>query len=98
MNSEYIFNILLISLATASISFTISSSSFFDFVRDYFLLSYNSYSIKIGELLSCYYCLSHWVSLLLILLFGINISIIEVIVKVFVVVSIATIFSPKNFV
>lgn len=87
---EYTYNIIFISLAVYSICFTITKSSLFDFVRDYFLLSTSIFYNRIGELLSCPYCLSHWIALSAILLYGINYSITEVFLKVFVVVSLVS--------
>ena len=50
--------LIIISLAVASISFTISKSSIFKQVR--FII--NKYSSFFGELFSCPYCISHWIS------------------------------------
>ncbi len=50
--------LIIISLAVASISFTISKSSIFKPVR-LFICKHSSF---LGELFSCPYCISHWVS------------------------------------
>lgn len=54
--------ILYLSLSTSAISVTISRGSIFNRLRA------SSPGI-LGELLSCFYCLSHWVALLLVLVY-----------------------------
>jgi len=50
---------------TASVSFTISETKLFAAPRAYILKKFT----LLGELLSCGYCLGHWVALLLIILY-----------------------------
>lgn len=50
--------LIIISLAIASISFTISKSSIFRSSR-LFIYKYSNF---FGELFSCPYCISHWIS------------------------------------
>ena len=57
--------ILLLSIVTASIAFTISESYIFSGIREYIKLKNN----VLGHLFSCGYCLSHWIALLLVLIY-----------------------------
>ena len=49
--------VLLLSLVTASISFTISEAKLFKPLREWV-----QKKLPLGELLSCGYCLGHWVA------------------------------------
>lgn len=60
---DYI-NLIVISLAIASISFTISKSDIFRPIR-LFICKYSNW---LGSLISCHYCLSHWVSAIIMIL------------------------------
>jgi|ERR1700748_1513376 len=51
-------NLIIISLAIASISYTISKGEIFRSIR-LFICKHSKF---IGQLISCPYCLSHWVS------------------------------------
>lgn len=62
MNGDLIASIAGLSLATACISFSISEMKLFLPVRE----SVKRFSQPIGELLSCGYCLGHWVSAILV--------------------------------
>jgi len=55
-----LINLIIISLAVSSFSYTISQSNLFQPIRFFFLQKFNF----IGKLISCTYCLSHWISFL----------------------------------
>lgn len=57
--------IILLSMVTASISFTISESFIFKSFREYLKLNFNLF----GHLFSCGYCLGHWIAFILVLIF-----------------------------
>jgi hypothetical protein len=52
--------VVLLSLVTASVSFTISETKLFEPLRRWVK------KIHLGELLSCGYCLGHWVAFVLV--------------------------------
>lgn len=52
-------NLIIISLAIASISYTISKGGIFRPMRLYICKTESKF---LGELISCPYCVSHWVS------------------------------------
>jgi len=56
--------LLLLSLATASITMTLSKAKIFAWLREWLLV----HVPFVGKLLSCPYCTSHWVSLALMIL------------------------------
>jgi hypothetical protein len=60
---------ILLSFVTASISFTVTESFLFFKLREY--LKTKSYYL--GKLFSCGYCFSHWISLLLVLIYSFRI-------------------------
>lgn len=57
----HIIQILLISLAISSISYTISRTEIFKPLRKFICNKFN----WLGKLISCPYCLSHWVSFII---------------------------------
>lgn len=57
--------LIIISLAVASISFTISRSIIFRPIR-LFICNRSKF---LGELISCIYCLSHWISFIFMIYF-----------------------------
>ena len=57
-------NLLIIALCVAAISFTISTTSMFKWLRE--LVSPIHY--KIEELIHCPYCLSHWITFIILLI------------------------------
>lgn len=61
---QFVFNLVLIGLATGSLSMTLSRSSLFKAPRDWL----NEHLPLAGKLASCGYCLSHWIALGLMLL------------------------------
>ena len=61
--------LLLLSMVCASLSFTITESVLFSDFRIY-IRKRNSW---LGELVSCGYCLGHWIAALLIIITGFNI-------------------------
>ena len=56
--------VLLLSLVTASISFTVSEAKLFKPLREWV-----KRKIRWGELLSCGYCLGHWVAFALVAIY-----------------------------
>ena len=59
-----IVEVLLLSLVTASISFTIAETKLFKPLRDWV-----HRKIPWGEVLSCGYCLGHWVAFILVAIY-----------------------------
>ena len=83
--------LIILSIVTASISFTITESKLFLTLRT-FLKSKNNF---LGTLFSCGYCMSHWVAAILLLLYPIIIIqsdfiIIDYIITVFMISWIAS--------
>ncbi len=73
-----LINLILISIAISSISLTIATSNFFQPFRNLFnitqddkivtsisetLTKFGKVKMFFGDLFSCHYCISHWVSL-----------------------------------
>lgn len=61
--AETVFVFALLSLATAACSLTIAKSTITDGLRDWALRRV----LPVGQLLSCPYCLSHWIAFILML-------------------------------
>lgn len=61
--------LILLSIVTASISFTITESFVFSSLREFI----KTKSYYLGKLVSCGYCFSHWVALLLVLIYSFRI-------------------------
>lgn len=61
---QFIIQLVLISLATAAISYTFSKSLLFEVVREHIALDIPRFT----HLIKCPYCVSHWVALGLVLL------------------------------
>lgn len=57
--------LILLSMVTASISFTISESYLFSSIREYI----KDRNEILGHLFSCGYCLSHWVAFILVAIY-----------------------------
>lgn len=58
--------LLLLALAVSSASFTISTTSIFKGFRE----KVSSYHHKLEELIHCPWCLSHWITFLLLIMHG----------------------------
>lgn len=63
--SEKVNELLLLSVVVASVSFTVAEARLFSPARRWF----QAKAPLLGELLSCGYCLSHWVALILVVVF-----------------------------
>jgi hypothetical protein len=88
MNSFY--EVMVIALATAAISLTISKGRIFIPLREW-IASRNTW---LGELVSCFYCTSHWVAIALVVIYQPVLLrkwlFLDLLVSVFVVVSVST--------
>ena len=92
-----IFSFILLSLCVSTISITVTKSRFFLFLRHWA----NKHGWWLGTLLSCPYCLSHWVSGFLVILLSIfnpliqltNILWIDTIILIFATVSLVTVIN-----
>lgn len=60
-----VYDISMLALATAAISVTISRAKIFKSAREYVA----GRSEWFGELISCHYCLSHWVAITMVLIY-----------------------------
>ena len=56
--------VLLLSLVTASVSFTISEAKLFKPLREWV-----HGKLPLGELLSCGYCLGHWIAFIIVAIY-----------------------------
>ncbi len=61
--------LILISMVTASISFTVTESKLFESFRN-FVKRKNNF---LGELVSCGYCLGHWIAFGIVIMYNFNI-------------------------
>lgn len=90
---DELYHVAVLALATAAISVTVSKARIFAFVRGWIA----SRSRRLGELVSCSYCTSHWVAIGLVAVYRpVLISqwiILDLIISVFSVVAIAAIVS-----
>lgn len=65
MDTNEMYQVLVLSLATAAISVTISRAQIFATFRA-FVAEKSSWA---GKLISCYYCTSHWVAIAFVLIY-----------------------------
>lgn len=90
-NIEGLYQVVVLALATAAISVTISRAWIFASFRMW--VSYHS--AWLGELVSCSYCLSHWVAIVLVAIYRPviikHLVVIDLVVSVFVMVTLAAI-------
>jgi len=92
-----IFNLIILSMCVSTVSLTITKSKFFSFLR-YWV---NKRNERLGALLSCSYCMSHWVATFFVILLYIyspiimvtNILLIDAIITIFATISLATIIT-----
>lgn len=93
MNMIGLYQVAVLALMTAAISVTISKSRVFASAREW-ITARNTW---FGELVSCSYCMSHWVAIVLVAIYRpVMISqwmFVDLIVSVFGVVAIAAIIS-----
>lgn len=88
-----LLEVVVLSLATTAISVTISKSEAFSPVRE----SVYKLSSWLGELVSCSYCLSHWVAFVFVLIYRPVIIekyfVIDLVVSAFSIVTVSAILS-----
>lgn len=92
-----IFNLVLLSMCVSTISLTITKSRIFSPLR-FWVVKRNE---RVGSLLSCPYCISHWVAAFFVVLLYIdnpmvivtNILFIDAIIIIFAIISLATIIT-----
>lgn len=93
MNTTALFQIIVLALAAAAISTTITKAFIFAPMRDW-IFKQNEW---FGELFSCPYCMSHWVGFVLVAIYRPVLVemwfIIDLLISVFVLVSISAIVS-----
>ncbi len=93
MNMTGLYHVVVLALATAAISVTVSKARLFAFVREW-IAARNTW---IGELISCSYCTSHWVAIAFVAIYRpVVISrwiVADLFVSVFSMVAIAAIVS-----
>jgi len=85
-----LISLLLLSLATASISITISKSKITLSFRNW-LSSKNPW---LGDFINCPYCISHWISAILVLFSSLPLN---PIISIFAIISISTIIEGLMF-
>lgn len=61
--------LILISIVTASISFTVTESKLFKTFREFIKRKSNFF----GELVSCGYCFGHWIAFSIVILYDFNV-------------------------
>lgn len=61
--------LILISMVTASISFTVTESKLFEAVRNFI----RQKSVFFGELISCGYCLGYWIAFVIVVIYDFNV-------------------------
>ena len=90
MDVNNIYLVLVLALATSVISVTITEAFVFAKLR-LFLTKRNKF---IGELFSCFYCFSHWVAFVLVLIYKPtlvkNVPFIDFFITSFVIVALST--------
>lgn len=97
MLSFKIFYLILLSMCVSTVSFTITKSKFFSFLRNWV----NKRNEKLGSLVSCSYCMSHWVAACYVVLLYIyspvimvtDILLIDVTITIFATISLASIIT-----
>jgi hypothetical protein len=96
-----IFNLIILSMCVSTVSLTITKSKFFSFLR-YWV---NKRNERLGALLSCSYCMIHWVAAFFVVLLYIyspiimvtNIIFIDVTITIFATIALATIITGKMY-
>ncbi len=91
METNSFYDIVVIALATAAISITISKGRIFAPVRGW-VASKNHW---FGELLSCFYCTSHWLAFIFVMIYQPllvhKLFVLDLFVSMFVVVAISAV-------
>ena len=67
--SRTMLELFLISMVTASISFTVTESKLFEIFREFVKRKSNF----LGGLVSCGYCLGHWIAFSIVILYDFNV-------------------------
>lgn len=91
---NFLIFFLLLGLATASISFTITKTSTFDFIRYRIPIRPGFYKL-VHELIECPYCFSHWVAFFLTAIYRpkpFSGTALDFIIDPFVIVTISIVF------
>jgi len=93
VNVNGLVEVIILSLATTAISVTISKSDVFASIREHIFRISN----WLGELVSCSYCLSHWVAIVFVAIYQPVIIqkwfIVDLLVSMFSIVTISAILS-----
>jgi hypothetical protein len=84
----HIIQLFILSLAISAISYTISRTEIFKPIRKLICNRWN----WLGKLISCPYCLSHWVSFVMIFYFYKTISV-EVFILTFAMITLSAIWT-----
>lgn len=84
-----IITILILSLAVSAISVTLARGGVFAALRQW-VMDRNEW---LGKLISCPYCLSHWVALFAVVFYPISMTFYSTLVTIFAVVAISAIVS-----
>lgn len=95
--ADKVFNLIMLSMCVSTVSFTITKSKFFSPLRNWV----NKRNERLGSLLSCSYCMSHWAATFVVVLLYIyspiimvtNVLFIDVIITIFATISLATIIT-----
>lgn len=94
---ENIYILLIIALATSSISMTISKATIFEATRDW-IKTKNAW---ISDLVHCPYCTSHWVGFAFVVYIQPEIlpqkTLLNIVLSTFVVVTLSSVFSGLIF-
>lgn len=81
-------SLIILAMAVSTISLTVSKSKIFESTRNWV----SGRSKWLGELISCFYCFSHWVAAVLVLLTGLTTQF-GFIITVLAVINVAAVFS-----
>lgn len=89
-----IFYLFLLSMCVSTISFTITKSRFFSPLRNWVFMR----NERLGKLLRCTYCMSHWVAAFFVILLYIyspvimvtSVLFIDAIITIFAIIGLAT--------
>lgn len=100
-----ISDFIIVSLATVAIAYTISRTHIFEYLRwwieDKAQQSNSEFWVHLDTFIKCPYCVSHWIALILVLVFNLQVidsgdawyqDVVDYVVTAFAVVGLATIF------
>ena len=84
--------VIFLGMASATISYTVADAKIFEGIRKYI----KSKNIFFGSLISCFYCIGHWIGFLLEIIYIPNlfnkIPIIDEVITSFVIIYLSAIF------